>query len=193
MLYRTAGIRASGTRAYRLAYPDTVAHLESTAKFPNLQEVRRVVEAHSQPIYSGDKAALFIHQEHLPDDLIAPLQDLEAFHRSCELLAFTPDIYELHLGRGFPTEKNISRASFIPCTGFPVTFPVAHVDPYNALSFGVEELERFLGNFFGSAGKVIFLALKDNDGRYYSPEDYQPIIERAMGYLGTPIVSREVH
>lgn len=71
--------------------------------------------------------------------------------------------------------------------------PTAHVDLTNSLSFGIEELENFLGGFFGHAGKIIFLALRNGEGNYCSSQEFKAFIQRLIWHLRPVVESHVAH
>jgi hypothetical protein len=177
-LIRPAGTHPSYVRCYSLAWRSRVQHLESVAKFPSQREIEEVMREHNVLTLAGERSALFIHQAHLPDDLLAVWSDLEGFHRFCEIIAFSMDIYELRLDgdpkSSLPLELNDPAASRRPCSGFAVTLPTIEVERRNSFSFGVGELQDFLGDLTCFAGKMAFLRLRHPfENRNMTPQEHR--------------------
>jgi len=177
MLYKLVGIRPASTRCYRIALAEEVKHLESVAKFPDLREIQKVMQEHNTPGLFGEKSVLFAHTEHLPGELLAEITDPVTFHRFCEVVAFTLVIHEVQPNPiELPAARNDPRPLQLPVDGFPFTMPTDNVDLSESLSFGTEETRDVLGDFFPHAGKLIFLALSNGRGGYYSAQEYGKII-----------------
>jgi len=189
MLYRLIGTRPPNTRCYRIAMAYEVKHLESVAKVPDLGEIQREMEGHNTPGLFGEKSVLFVHTEHLPDELLTEIVNPEIFHRFCEVVAFTMVIHEVQPNPvELPATRNDSRALQLPVDSFAFTMPTENVDLSDSLSFSVEEARDVLGDFFPYAGKLIFLALVNHrKGGYYSAQEYgKTIIPPLMRDLAKP-------
>jgi hypothetical protein len=186
--YKLAGVHASATRCYRLALQPRVTHLESVAQIPNLGAVRRIVEHVSQPGPTGEKAVLFVHQPHLPPELLASLSTEKYFRAFCQVVGVASDQVELH-GNLYhiPERLNDSDATQVYCPGLAVPLPVTHVNLQDSLSFGVAELSNFLGDFFGQAGRIVLLSLRNQHGQYFSASEYYHLIASLVRPLVTTL------
>lgn len=178
---RNLRAQTSFTRCYRLCTKSVLTHLESQGKFNSLHDIRMAVTRVSDPMPTGNQAVLFVHRDHLPNDFIAAIDDQEAFHRFCEVVAFSSRAYELHNAENSlpasPDQHGECRIT--PCMGFPIPQPVAEVDQANALSFGIAELRDFLGTMQRYAGRMIVLNLTSDEGtKKNTPTDFkEPVAE----------------
>ena len=128
------------------AKPRQMLHLNSRAQFASLTALQRssgraILAAHIH-------ALLFVKPEHLPPEL-SSVRDLEGFDEVCHQIAFAEIIYILKKHeRLIETREERITASRMPCTGFPLTRPVApdQVEAQNPFSFIETEQRSLLGD-----------------------------------------------
>ncbi len=169
-LVKDLGMHPSFVRCYRLSWAPRIKHLESVDKLPDFKTIKRIVEEHGQPDPFKEQAAFFVHQNHLPDELLREWRSIENFHGTCEVIAFSKVVRLLQISsfRGLPTKQDMGNATPYIWSGFPVTLPVpdAEIDCAKAESFGVGELQDFLGELIVHAGRMIFLGLHGMEGEH---------------------------
>ena len=160
-----------------------ILHLKSRSKFEKFEQIRETVR---QAAPEGEKAALFIKREHLPDELSQRLGHIEAFRRSCNIVGFSDVTFALNAGEGLPAPQSDAKAArWLPCDGFPITKPVEKIDVRISHSYGEDELRSFLGKFYPHAGKMIFLSLSRLHGDF-GINEYRPIVRRLIQILENP-------
>ncbi len=160
--FSTAGVHSALLRCYRIGMLPQVNHLESTARFETMGEVRNALKYHNDP--RGLKALLVVHRDHLPKKFAADLQAYEIFTRfGLRAVGFTDDLTEAQVSayNPLPSAADDGSVSWRLSAGFPVTASIDRVDLTCAFSFGHEEQRQFLGSFYPSfSGHMIILNLR---------------------------------
>lgn len=181
---RLMGSQKAYLRCYRLGFGETIRHFRSAARFTGLNNISSTVTSHSSPGLDGEKALLFVEQQHLPVDLSVGLERNEDFQRFCRVIGFTSEVLALRNQDRLPTspaDHTLTTASH--CPGFPVTRPEMMIDLTSSISFHELELRSFLGEMYPRAGKMMILNLQNSDGQPMQTIELQHLIREFSSLL----------